>query len=204
MLKFCKTIIVFTLIAIIFGCAQPKSVIMKASPLADQTLRYEQGHQVFISRGVQYSVALALPTEIVKPGNPIDFFVYIQNNSNNPLNFSTENIHAQCGQKNIYIYHPQEALQDEEKRTDISHSDLAGLTPADISLLSPQMASYYQRRNQELQNFSQSLLKAQTISENTTHEGRVRMAFPSCSGKLKLTIQTGNDIHTFEFETTFK
>jgi hypothetical protein len=176
---------------------------MKASPLADQTLRYEQGHQVFISRGVQYSVALAWPTEIVKPGNPIDFFVYIQNNSNNPLNFSTENIHAQCGQKNIYIYHPQEALQDEEKRTDISPS-LAGLTPADITILSPQMDSYYQRRNQELQNFAQSLLKAQTISENTTHEGRVRMAFPSCSGKLQLTIQTGNDIQTFEFETTFK
>lgn len=204
MLKFWKTIIVFELIAIIFGCAQPRSMIMKATPFADQTIKYEQGHQVFISRGVQYSVALACPTEIVKPGNPIDFFVYIQNNSNNPLNFSTDNIHAHCGQKNIYVYHPQEALQDEEKRTDISPSDLAGLTPSDISLLSPQMSSYYQRRNQELQSFDQSLLKAQTISANTTHEGRVRMAFPSCSGKLKLIIQTGNDIHAFEFETTLK
>jgi hypothetical protein len=81
MLKFCKTIIFFTLIAIIFGCAQPKSIALKASPLADQTLRFEQGHQVFISPGVQYSLALAWPTEIIKPGNPIDFFVYIQNNS---------------------------------------------------------------------------------------------------------------------------
>jgi hypothetical protein len=166
--------------------------------------QFEQGHQVFISPGVQYSLALAWPPEIIKPGNPIDFFVYIQNNSNNPLNFSTENIHAQCGQQNIYIYHPKEALQNEEKRTDISPSSLAGFTPADISLLSPQINSYYQRRNQELHNFAQSLFKTQTISENTTHEGRVRMAFPSCSGKLYLTIQAGNDIHTFEFETTLK
>ena len=201
MLKFRKTILSFTVIAIIFGCAQPKSVIMKASPLAGQTLRYEQGDQIFISHGVQYSVALAWPTEIVKAGDPIDFFVYIQNKSNNPLIFSTENIHAQCGQKNIHIYHPQEALEDEKRRTDLSASDLAGLTAYDVSLLPP---AYYLARNQSLQNFAQSLLKAQTISENTTHEGRVRMAFPSCSGKLQLTIQTGNDIHTFEFETTLK
>lgn len=202
--QFVSTVLAFALTAWLVGCAPSRPVIMRASPLADQILQYDQGRQIFISRSVHSSVGLALPTEAVQPGNPVDFYVAVANHSSNPFNFSTDNIRAQCEQKTIYVYHPEEALRDQEKRTELSSASLAGLSPTDILALSPQMTNYYQRRNQELRGFAQSLLQAQTIMANSTHDGVVRIAFPSCTDKLELIIKTGEDVHRFEFDTIVK
>lgn len=204
MQQFLSTLLAFALTAWLLGCAPSRPVAMRASPLADQILQYDQGQQIFISRSVHSRVGLALPTETVQPGNPIDFYISVVNHLSNPFNFSTDNIRAQCGQKTIYIYHPEEALRDQEKRTDLSSSDLAGLSPTDIIALSPQMTNYYERRNQKLRDFAHSLLQAQTIMANSTLSGVVRMAFPSCTDKLELIIKTGEDVHRFEFDTIVK
>jgi hypothetical protein len=153
---------------------------------------------------VHSSVGLALPTEAVQPENPVDFYVAVANHLSNPLNFSTDNIRAQCEQKTIYVYHPAEALRDQDKRTELSSADLVGLSPDALLSLSPQMTNYYQRRDQELREFAQSLLQAQTIKANSTHEGVVRIAFPSCTDKLKMIIKTGKDLHRFEFDTILR
>jgi hypothetical protein len=204
MKQFFNVSLAFALTAWLVGCAPSRPLRIKASPLPDQISRYDQGRQIFISRGHHSSVGLSLSTETVQPRNPVDFHVAVANYSSNPFNFSTDNIYAKCDRKTIYVYHPEEALRDQEKRTDFDAADLAGLSPADIQALSPQMKKYYQLRNQKLRDFAQSLLRAQTIMPESTHEGTVRMAFPSCTDKLELIITTGDDVHKFVFDTIAK
>lgn len=202
--QFMSLVFAFAFTAWLVGCAPYRPIIIKASPLSDQTLQYDQGRQVFISHSLNSSVGLVLSTEAIQPRNPVDFNVCVANRSNNPFNLSTENIHVRCERKNIYVYRPEETLRDQEKRSELSAASLAGLYPEDILALTPQLTKYFEVRNQKLRDFAQSLLQAQTIMPNSNHNGMVRIAFPSCTDKLEVTIKTGEDIHRFEFNIIIK
>jgi hypothetical protein len=172
---------------------------MKADTTDGHSIVYEQGQQVIASRKKYSGVGVILPFEAIQAGNPIDLYMLIVNYDSIPFNFSAENVLAKCGQNTIYIYHPEEVLQEQGKRTDISNENLTGLTAADIKSLAPQIAKHNQRKQKELSKFASYLLRAQTIAPNNNHGGIIRMGFPSCRNKIELSIIAGKDTHLFKF-----
>lgn len=185
--------------AVIIGCATPRPVTMKPIPSDGQSLQYDQGRQVFASRKNATGVAIYPLSNIVTPGQPADFYVFIANYSDVSVNFTSDNLKAFCDNNPLFVFSPEQALRYEEQRTEISSSSLFGVT--DIAMLAPYMAQYYEKRNRDLQGYSSVLLRDQTIAAHGNHYGIIRVGFPACAECLRICIRIGSDFHEFRFKT---
>ncbi|GAB6194350.1 hypothetical protein [Desulfocastanea catecholica] len=194
-------IFIISIFSLLIGCAQPRPVTLKALSLEGQSLQYNGGRQHIFSKKLYSRVGLDFPTGSISYGSTVDFYIAIVNTSGISFNFSTENITAKCNDKSIYIFHPDEALHDQDSKTAI---DLRGLAPSDVTALSNLMVEHQRRLAQDIQNFSKQLLKAQTVPHDSVFGGVVRMAYPSCTNELDLVVVSGTDQHRFKFDLISK
>jgi len=197
MMNTLSKILVIVLSLNFIACASTQTAKLIGSPTDQQILKYEQGRQLFVSHGIKSTIGLNLSMEPIQPEDSFDCYIAVVNNSTEAFNFSTDNIIFQCGQKKIHVYHPEEALLEQKKKTELN---FVGISPGDILGLTPQLTDYYERRNQELSEYSKSLLRAQTVLPKSVFGGVVRIAFPSCKNKMELIVIAGDEIHRFEFK----
>lgn len=189
-------VFLFTLIS----CAAIGPITIRAMANNNNTLCYDKGKQVLRSIKSTTRVVLYPLRNVVDAGSPMDFYIAIANHSQNSIDFFTDNLSAQCGEKRVRVFAPEEALRDQEKRTDISSDSMVGLTGADMFALSPYMARYYERRNEELQQYASQLLTSHTVPPGSIHEGIFRIAFPACKTALRITLLAGQERHEFIFQ----
>jgi hypothetical protein len=132
-------IVIVPIFFLLIGCAQPRPVTLKASSLEGQSLQFDGGRQHIFSKKTYSRIGLDFPTGSISYGSTVDFYIAVVNSSDMPFNFSTENITANCNDKSIYIFHADEALNDQDSKTAL---DLRGLSPSDVTAIPGQISTY--------------------------------------------------------------
>lgn len=190
---------VFSFVLLCISCASNSTIRAVASP--GQTLSYENNFQLLLSNKSLYQIKMSPVKEIIEPYSPVEFALSIFNNTNENLNFSTDNIKAYCGNHNLKVYSFEEALIDYENKNE--HS-LVGLTPEQINSIHKTRirTGYYENKNQRYNEYLKTLLKRQTIRPKNIYGGIFKIASPNPICEEPIVIEVGDfrEKHKFIFK----
>lgn len=166
---------------------------VKAMPNITQAIKYENNYQVVISEKEKTTVALFPMNDLIKNNDVNDFYIIIDNKGYSMLNFSSENIRANCNSGNIRIYRYDESVDIFNKKNE---PDLRGLGPSELNtIMAAYLASASKIKKPEQPNF----LKRQSISYGQEHRGIIQIYCANCEGNIVFDIMTPDENHNFNF-----
>jgi len=181
-----------------------------------QSLTYQDGKQVLVSRKTFSNAGIYPHSDFVAPDGIASFYVKIYNNHTESLNFSTENIKSYCGNRIIKV------LTYDQSFTRLGNilfpptqtsSNFSGMTPDDVyksmaldiereRLRNEQFNRQFpmETRMQALKNAASTFLKRQTIPPKSDHGGIFEIQYPGGEDILNIEVITPYEIHKFTFK----